>query len=331
VPRYLLHIGPHKTGTTYLQRSFDQLRPVLAARGICYPDCWGGADGHTSLAEQIQTGNDHVSREEFRRLNQAGWDTVLLSSETLSYFSDDEVRRLHALLEGEPATVVFYCRRWSELIPSSWREMVKHGSLMTMPEFALSCLGDPTASEVVNFDRVLARYAAVFGAGNLRIASYNGVLEADEDLLVHFCRSFLAWPDVPPTGVGRVNESLDMVDSEILRALNALEWTRAREARLRLYHRYMAARDTLPVRWLVEQSIQYTVDSIRIDDAAPPLARLHSDIARRYRPVLVPPSPGSGLFEPRSSGVLYIRPDYIWAEGVMETLRGMQETLLAAG
>jgi hypothetical protein len=329
MPRYLIHIGPHKTGTTYLQRSFEQMRPALMAHGICYPGCWGGSDGHHRLVEQIWRDEDHIAKAEADRLNRAGAGTILLSSETLSYLSDGDVRRLHAILGGEPATIVFYCRRWSELLPSSWRELVKHGSLTTLPEFVLSCLGDPTASEVVNFDRVLGRYATVFGAENLRVASYNGVLAAGEDLLTHFCRCFLDWPGVPPTGFGQINVSLDLVDSEVLRALNALEWTRAREDRLRLYHRYMAAKDALPVRWLVEQAMQYVVDSIRINDAAPALTQLHAGIAERYRQALVPPLPDGGLFEPRSPDVLYVRPDYIMAKGAMETLRAIQDTLLA--
>lgn len=331
MPRYVIHIGPHKTGTTYLQRSFDKLRPILADRSIWYPDLWGGPDGHHALYEQLSRGEDHVAKVEFDRLNWAGFDTILLSSESFSYLTDDGVRRLHTLLDGQPATVVFYCRRWSELIPSSWGEMVKHGSLMLLPEFVLSCLGNPAASSLVNFNLVLARYAAVFGAGNLRIASYNGVLESNEDLLTHFCRSFLGWPNVPPSGFGQVNVSLDMVDSEIIRALNALEWTRARDARQRLYHRFVATRANLPIRWLVENAMQYVVDRLRIDDAAPALAQLRGAIVERYRSVLVPPLPDGGLFEPRSAEVLYIREDYLMAPGVIEKLREMQTTLLAAG
>jgi hypothetical protein len=330
LPGYLIHIGPHKTGTTYLQHAFTRLRPELAARGICYPPQWGGDHGHHQLAEQISARDDAALEAEFARLNHSSAETILLSSETLSYFGDNDVRRLHALLGGNPATVVFYCRRWSELIPSSWREMVKHGSLMTMPEFVLSCLADPAASPLVNFAHVLGRYAAVFGPANLRLVSYNGVLEASQDLMTHFCRSFLAWPNPPSSGSDRVNESLNMVDSEIIRALNALEWTRAREQRQRFYRHFLAAKATLPVRWLVQNAMQYTVESLCIDDAADALARLHAGILEQYRDVLVAPSPG-GLFEPRASQVRYVRTDYVMAPGVLETLRDMQTKLLAAG
>ena len=328
MPRYVIHIGPHKTGTTYLQHAFTRLRPALASRGILYPHRWGnGEHGHHDLPPVLARPDDESLPAAFEQLNRSDAHTVLLSSETFSYSSDAEVRRLHTLLAGQPATVVFYGRRWSELLPSCWRESVKHGSLVTMPEYVLMCLGDPTASPIVNFCHILDRYATVFGSGAIRMASYNGTLEAGEDLVTHFCRNFLSWPDPPPTGLGRVNPSLDMVDSEIIRTLNTLEWTRARDARQLLHKRYVSAKAELPVRWIVEKSMQFVVNTLRIDDASPALAQLHSAIAGRYRSALVPPFPAGGLFEPRIADLTYVRPDYLLAEGVMEVMRTMQATL----
>ena len=329
MPRYLIHIGPHKTGTTYLQHAFTRLRPELAERGVIYPEQWGGRHGHHALAMAIE-GCDASLPAAFEAFHRPDVQTVLLSSETLAFASDADVGRLHALLGGEPAILVFYCRRWSELIPSSWHEIVKHGSLITMPEFVLGCLSDPPASSLVNFAHVLDRYAKVFGASALRVVSYNGVLEAGQDLFTHFCRNFLSWPHPPPAGLGRVNVSLEMVDSEIIRSLNVLEWTRAREGYQRLYRYYMAAKAELPVGWVVEQSMQYVVDKIRINDASPALAQLHAGIVSRYDTALVPPHPPLGLFEPRAAEVNYIKTDYLFVDGVMEVLRGMQDSLLRA-
>jgi hypothetical protein len=328
VPRYLIHIGPFKTGTTYLQHGFTQMRPELAARGVDYPGAWGGPHGHHTLAAALGQDGDTSLAEAFGVLNRSGADTILLSSEEFAKLNDAGVRRLNALLGGAPATVVFYCRRWSELIPSLWREAVKHGSLATFPEFVVSCLADPLVAEELNFELVLARYTSVFGPRAIRLVSYNGVLETGIDLLTHFCQHFLNWPDPPPTGLDRVNESLDMVDAEIIRALNALEWTRAREGRERLYKPFLEEKNELPVRFLVEQSMQYLVNSIRLDDAASIFARLHTGIAARYKTAMVPPFPASALFKPHCSDVSYIRQDYLFAEGVLDTLRAMQTRLL---
>jgi hypothetical protein len=328
VPRYLLHIGPYKTGSTYLQHAFTQLRPELAARGIVYPDTWGGLHGHHTLVAALANDNDATLQDAFGALNRSMADVILLSSEEFVKLDETAILRLQDLLGGAPVTVVFYCRRWSETIPSLWREVVKHGSLTTLPEFALSCLADPIASQEINFEPILARYTAVFGGRALRLVSYNGVIEAGIDLLTHFCQHFLGWPNPPPTGLDRVNQSLDMVDTEIIRALNALEWIRAREDREKLYKPYLDAKAELPVRFLVEKSMQYLVNSIRFDDAAPALARLHNHLAERYESMLVPPVPVASLFRPQRAEVNYIRQDYLFAEEVMDTLRAIQAKLL---
>jgi hypothetical protein len=332
VPRYLIHIGPHKTGTTYLQHAFTRLRPALAARGILYPHKWGnGEHGHHDLPTALNGPLDASLPAAFEQFNRSGAHTILLSSETFAYSTEADARRLHALLAGQPATVVFYCRRWSELIPSSWRESVKHGSLDTMPQYVLHCLADPTASPIVNFCHILDRYAAAFGPDTIKVASYSGALDAGEDLLTHFCRSFLSWPDPPAVALGRVNTSLDIVDTEIIRTLNALEWTRARDARRVLSEQYIARKASLPVRWIVENSMQFTVNKLRIDDASPGLTRLNLDIVERYGSAMVPPFPATGLFEPRTADVSYVRQDYLLAEGVMDVMRTMQATLRASG
>jgi len=329
VPRYLIHIGPHKTGTTYLQHAFTRLRPELAARGILYPPQWGsGEHGQHGLRAALSQPDTNALPAAFEQFNRSGADTVLLSSEDFTYAGDAEVRCLHTLMAGQPAIVVFYCRRWSELIPSCWRESIKHGSLSSLPEYVLACLANPTTSPIVNFRHVLDRYAAVFGRESIRLVSYNGVLEAGEDLLTHFCRNFLSWPDPPPTDLGRVNISLDMVDSEIIRTLNSLGWTQSRDGFPLLQESYIAAKADLPVRWIIEKSMQFVVNTLRIDDAAPALVRLHDDIVRHYGTALVPPYPAGGLFEPASANVTYIRPDYLLAEGVLDVVRTMHAMLL---
>jgi hypothetical protein len=326
----VIHIGPHKTGTTYLQHAFTRLRPGLAARGILWPEQWGGDFGHYDLAQRLTAGEDGSLHAAFDALRRSGCDIILLSSEIFADIGDVAVARLLALLAGDPATVVFYCRRWSELIPSGWGQDVRHGSVLTLPAYAYSHLIDPWASALVNFDQVLARYAGIFGIGALRLVSYNGVMESGEDLLKHFCREFLAWNDPPPVDLGRVNDSLNMVDHEIIRALNVLEWRQAGEARQVLTMNYLAAKADLPIGFLVDQAMQFNVETLRLDDTAPGLATLHANIAARYRIAQVNPVQRAGLFEPRTVDVAYVRPDYLMVEGVLETLREMHRKLRPA-
>ena len=328
MPRYVIHVGPHRTGTTYLQHAFTQLRPVLAARGVHYPDDWGSQHGHFGLTQRLDK-HDPSLDAVFDRLNASGHGTILLSTETFAFLGDAGIARLHNLVRDNPAIIVFYARRWSELVPSTWHENVKHGARLDLPEFAARFLLEPEAVSQVNFALVLDRYAAAFGRDSLRLVSYSNLVDSGTDLFAHFCRSFLAWPDPPASGIGRINESMDMVDCEIVRALNALEANRAGEHGDRLFKRYMAAKGELPTYWLVGQSMRFTVDNVRINDASPGLARLHAIIARRFRPAQVPPFTDGMLFTPRAIETPYVRLDYLTRPGILEMLRVMQHRLRA--
>lgn len=327
MPQFVIHIGLPKTGTTYLQHAFTRLRPELTSRGVLYPDRWGSLNGHFELRNVLEGEIPSPEIEAFVALHRSGARQVLLSSEALAEASDAALRRLFALLAGQPALIVLYCRRWSETIPALWREVVKYGSNKTLPEFTLSCLHDPVAAVRTNFGHVLERWAAVFGHSSIRVASYSQVIDTRGDLFSHFCRNFLDWPDPPASGIGRVNESLDFVEAETLRAVNVLDWAETRQQVRSVADRFMEIKSQLPIRALVERAMQYAVDTVHIDDNAPELAALQVDIASRYRDVLVPPMPPHGLFEPRRSDVPYLRTDYLFLDGAIEMLRDMRAIL----
>jgi hypothetical protein len=57
------------------------------------------------------------------------------------------------------------------------------------------------------------------------------------------------------------------------------------------------------------------------------LGRLHADLVQRYKDALVPPFPVGSLFKPGCADVNYIRQDYLFADEVLDTLRGIQAKL----
>ena len=128
-----------------------------------------------------------------------------------------------------------------------------------------------------------------------------------------------------------MNTSLDMIENEIIRALNVMERIRTGKPNHVLTMNFLTARASLPINWLVEHAMRFNIDSLRLDDTAPALATLHANIAARYRMAQVDPVQLVGLFEPRTATVPFVRPDYLIAEGVMETLRDMHRQLLPTG
>ena len=328
MPRYVLHVGPQKTGTTYLQTAFTEFRPDLKRRGIEYPVTWGGAGGQYPLVERIRAGIDDTLRSEFAALNRSDADIVLLSSEIFVTLDDESLHRLRELMGGAPVVVAFYCRRWSEVVSSAWREVIKHGECMTFPDYVTKYVLNPTQSSVVNYCIMLDRYARIFGAENIRLISYNHVRSAGGDLFTHFCQSFLDWPDPALPRQRAVNESLGIQDTEILRALNAFEWRRRTGLRSRLYARYVAAKPTLMLASIFDV-IRRSVTSLEMQEDGIALRSIHDDILARYGARLLPPCPGGRLFDTEDVMVPYINSHYLMEPGVIRTLRGVHERLLA--
>ena len=325
---YIVHIGPHKTGTTYLQHAFTQMRPVLRGRGVSYPEPWGSIHGHHILTDRLLHGDDEALRVQFAWLEgDPAIETVLLSSETLAYLDDGQVARLRQLLGASPATVVFYFRRWSEVVPSNWRQVLQGGAKETLPGFVAALMANPLVHPIVNFALVLDRYACVFGAENIRVASYSAVMDSGEDLLVHFCRNFLDWPDPPPNEIGLVNQSMDMVDCEIMRTLNVLEAIRGGKPGTWLYYLYRDNKAALPIGEIVERSMQYSVETLRIDDRT--LGQLHGYLAQRYRYAMAPPSADEMLFEPRTAAINFVNQEYLLRPGILDLMRHAHLALLA--
>ena len=147
--------------------------------------------------------------DEFEFLNGSGNETVLLSAEDLVGLSAANILTLRSLLGGASARVIFYCRRWSELLPSGWQELVKHGHTMTLPEFFSAHVVNAPGSNIINYGQALDRYAEHFGLENISLVSYSNIIDNNGDLFVHFCRNFLSWTDPPPPALDRVNVSAE--------------------------------------------------------------------------------------------------------------------------
>ncbi|MGE4045212.1 MAG: hypothetical protein AB7F35_10180, partial [Acetobacteraceae bacterium] len=297
MPRYVLHVGPHKTGSTYLQTAVTRLRLKLLERGIAYPESWGSIHGQYPLVERMRAGTDDKLRAEFAALNRSDLNVVLLSSEIFSTLPDERLQALHELMEGNPVTVVFYCRRWAEVLPSAWRESVKHREMLTFPEYLTRYVLNPDISPVVNHAIDLSRYARIFGPKSLRLVSYNHLASAGGDLFGHFCRTFLDWPDPPKVEVGRVNQSLSLVDSETLRALNAFSWNLPMPERPVLLYRYMGMKESLPLAPVFDL-MRKSVHSALISEDSQTMRAIHQDILGRFGAGLVEPCPGRTLFTP---------------------------------
>jgi hypothetical protein len=308
--RVVLHIGPHKTGTTLLQQRFVALREPLGAAGIAYPEAWQRhLWGHHALAFELAAAAR--AEDEAERRLAAMRDTfaavaaaapcVLLSSENFERLSPAAIALLRRMLDGHAVEVVYFARRWSGLLPSVWQEDIKHGGAETLPAFALGHLLRPFRSEVLNYANVLDRYAAAFGAEALRFASYDAVLEGGGTLLGFFLGRVLGVA-LPPDGAAeRVNGALPPEDAEIIRVLNAMarrERGRAPGGAWPRTHFHALARDGHPAVAALRGALRQAVEALRIPDDTAPFRAVERAVLERHGTRLLNAAPDGRLFGP---------------------------------
>jgi hypothetical protein len=226
--------------------------------------------GHFPIAEQIRAQELWGLREQFARFGAINALTILLSSESFAFLDLSDLASLRELISPSAVTIAFYCRRPSEVLLSGWREVVKHGITMTLPEF-------------------LAR---AFGVDQLHLVPYNTIMDQGANLFQHFCATFLDWPDAPEPGIRRRNRSLDIADAELIRMLNVLETIRVAEMRPRLYERFVVNRPILDLVPLTTAMARHVVE-LPVDEREPPFQRWHRVTLNRFGARLT----GAGMME----------------------------------
>ncbi len=198
--RLILHIGAHKTATTFLQRSFHRNRSLLAAHGIHYPDIGPNPAHHVLTTPWI----DNRDFDGFRfgaggpdglwaRFVAAHADkpgTVFLSGEPFSRLEPQRVdmAALAARLAPfEDVRIVYTARRQSELIQSIWLQTVKARLSDRLAEFIKGACTRHLATGVpVDHGLILDHVLTGFAPEQVTILDYEQIRRAPGGVLQVF-------------------------------------------------------------------------------------------------------------------------------------------------
>lgn len=122
-----LHIGTMKSGTTFLQRTCDFNRDLLARNGLT----WLGFDPVARGVQDLlrtgmqMPGSEGEWRRVARRIREDAQD-VLVSHELLARAPLPRIRRLVTSLEPREVRVVLTARQLTKTLPSHWQETVQN-------------------------------------------------------------------------------------------------------------------------------------------------------------------------------------------------------------
>jgi len=226
----ILHVGPHKTGTSYIQQRLVADRDLLLVRAkVVYPK--SGQDilyGHHSLATMFRDASPRLDEISSLREELSAGDTGLLSSERFSRLDRAQFGRLRDHFAEHEIRAVVYLRVRSELLVSRWGESIKHGMDWSFPEYLGKMLVAPYESPIINQRLLLDVLADVFGRDHLDVLIYRpGV-----DLYVEFVQTIIGAEAVISESRGAnavVNPSLPVHVTECLRLLHAMARARGRQ------------------------------------------------------------------------------------------------------
>lgn len=134
-----MHIGPRKTGTTYLQRVLQLLSPALASEGVLYSTDYRGQDDYNHVGAVTDLTHNDESKETNRWTGKdgadwaglasaiAGWDgTAIISAEMIGGLRPAAAQRLLDELDFTTVDVVITMRDLGRIFPSSWQQHVRN-------------------------------------------------------------------------------------------------------------------------------------------------------------------------------------------------------------
>jgi hypothetical protein len=244
----LLHIGPHKTGTTAIQRALQDARQELRAKGVVYP---GRGPSHIRAACAVVGVNGligapppHIRAWErlVKEVDRAGDRRVVISSEFFDMADDVTARRVVEALGGDRVHVVVTLRPLAKILPSAWQQAVRSNLATGYGRWLRRIFREPVRGrhyEVFwyrhSHDALIRRWADIVGPDRLTVVVLD---ETDRDMLLHTFERMLALPRATLSFVGGgTNRGLTRAETELVLRINRLahkrKWSR------RAYGRYM--------------------------------------------------------------------------------------------
>ena len=223
----LVHIGPHKTGTTTIQAAFHASRESLAAQGVVYAGggrrpilavlALRGARGTRDAVPDM----GHWSGLVDEARNAPG--RVVISNEAFSDASPRTIGRLVGDLGSERIHIVATLRPFASILPSQWQQFVKGGLTVSFDDWLREVMDpdDPARRKVFwrrhQHHELVARWVEAVGPDRVTVI----VLDDDPDRLPRLFEGLLGLREGTLLEHAAIrNRSLTWSEAEAIRAIN---------------------------------------------------------------------------------------------------------------
>ena len=274
---------------------------------------------HDAVSDGLRRGKD--LKADFDAINETDAETVILSCEGFDDLKVGELERLQSYIGGYPVQIVYYARRWSDRVPSDWRQRVMMGQYATFPEYYIRFLNNPEGTGEINYSIVWETFEKVFGRQSLSIVSFNNLVDRGVDLFKHFCEAIVGLAATPQVVQGLVqkNESPDMIDTEILRVINYLYYLETSQVNKVMRVKFHKLKERYDLSSLREH-MQSDIREIKLKDNAVPLRTTWEAISA-YQDRLVSPEYGKQIFELRDVQMPFVGQNYLFRPDAIDEVR----------
>jgi hypothetical protein len=232
--RVFVHIGPLKTGTTFLQSVLVQNKPALAANGVLFP--------RQTYALQIKSTLDLLNKRMHPESggNPGQWDilaeevrswqgqTVLISQEFLCSASAAQARRMIESLAPAEVHIIHTARDFTKVVPAMWQTHLRNKQPLSWQEYITSVHhpstgGAPWGRRLWRQQdpaQVLPPFLNVVPREHVHVVTVPPAASSPGLLWERFCSVVELDPGAYDAEVPRANTSLGAAEAEVLRRVN---------------------------------------------------------------------------------------------------------------
>lgn len=226
----LLHVGPHKTGTSAIQSMLWSARNGLRQAGVWMSDRRSRYRyaSYAIVGAGLRFGEKPSSDDEWdelvRGVTAAADRRAVISSETLCQASPAAIDRIVEDLGGDRVEVVITARPLTHLLPSAYQQYVRSGARFTYDRWLEGVLRTPPYDQPTpsfwtryRYDELVGRWAAAIGAARITML----MVHPDRALLPRSFEAMLGLPEglLSPDPI-RLNRSLSYAETELVRYIN---------------------------------------------------------------------------------------------------------------
>lgn len=219
-----IHIGAHKTASTYIQNFLAKHKDQLASASLCYdPD---GPEIALNIKSIINKEKSvETLRSELRnKYNGINADHFLVSaegffgSESKGYFNIDKISGiLRQITKDFHTTIIAFVRKQNTFIESLYHQQIKQGQVDTFDEYI-----QRIDIYAYKWNSLLKHYANNFGIENMYIFSYEDLLYNNKKTMESFFRVIGLDVTVQLENYPIANPSLSKKGLEIARRCNSI-------------------------------------------------------------------------------------------------------------